>query len=259
MGKGLDTGKTFLQGVRSKITDPEQLAAFDKVFTNETVLTEIGNGVEGQAEIDRQLQGLRTQQQTLEEEQAALTTVHQNQTAWWNQNKDALAEYKVLKAGGTVTPKVVTPPAAPAGLTQEQLNEALATERAAYLGYDRDRQRITREHFTRFNEVVDIEPLLHDPDIARLGLVGVYEKVHKPRLEKWSADQATAAEEKIRLDERQKIQAANANLPYPVPTGVGSGSPLDALTGTGAKDSVVDAATAHYQRLQVERAAGTRS
>ncbi len=259
MGKGLETGKAFLQGVRSKITDPEQLAAFDKVFGNETVVTEVGNGVEGQAEIDRQLQTLRDQQTALEELQGKVETRYNEQTAWWNTNKDALEEYKTLKASGGKIPPAGETKTPPAGLTEEQLNQTLTNERAAFLGYSRDQQKILREHFNRFHEIVDIEPLLLDPDIARLGLVGVYEKVHKDRLVQWKTDQDKKAEDLIRADERQKIQAANANMPYPVPTGIGSGSPLDALTATAAKDSVTDNAVAHYQRLQQERAAGTRT
>jgi hypothetical protein len=262
MAKGIDTGTAFYKGLLGKITDPEQKAAAEKLLANPAFLTELGNGVEGQTEIDRQLSGLRTQKEELttqktelDQREQGLTDWHGRLTTWHQTNKAAVEEAKRLKADPNARPNPTPNPADPAkptGMTDEAFAEAMKQERAAFLGYERDQNRITREHYTKFNEIVDIDPLLHHPKIAEIGLVGVYELVHKDRLAKHTTDAAAAAEQKIRLDERQKVLEGQAQMPYPPPTGAGSGSPLDALT-PNVKDGVVDAATAHYHRLQAER------
>lgn len=265
MGKGLDTGKTFLQGVLSKITDPGQRAAAETLLASETFVTEIGNGVEGQSEIDKRLRALTTQREELDARAAdvtaeteRLTQWHGGLTTWFEENKAAIEEAKRVRAGG-VKPNGDGKPAggAPAGLTAEAMDERLQAERAAFLGFSRDQNIIEREHFMKFKELPDLEPLLQHPQIGKIGLRGVYDLVHKERLDKFAADAKTSAEEAIRLDERTKVLASTAALPYITPTGVGSGSPLDALS-VGKPDSVADAASAHYNRILAERhAAGT--
>lgn len=257
--KGLDLGKEFFTGILSKITDPEQRAAAEKLLTNETVLTEIGNGVAGQSEIDRQLSAATTRQAELDAlstkldaREAGLDEWHGNLNTWYHANKDAIG--KTAKPGDDDNggkPVVKTPPA---GLTEEQLNERMVNERQAFLGYDRDRSAILRDHFNKFKEIVDLGPLLAHPKVGELGLLGTYALVHKDRLETYETEQATARENAIRTDERQKVQASMSSMPYPSVTGAGSGSPLDALA-VGKADSVTDAATAHYNRLQNERGA----
>lgn len=262
MRKGLDTGKAFFQGILSKITDPEQRAAAETLLASDLVLTEIGNGVEGQAEIDRQLQAARTRQEELDALQGELTTRqggleswYTDLTKWHQENKDALEAAK--KGAGVVKPNGSGAVVPPVGITDESFTERLTGERAAFLGFQRDQNQITREHFSKFSEIIDLEPLLKHPQIAHVGLLGVYELVHKDRLDAHQKAATAKAEELIRLDERQKVQASMATMPYPSVTGSGSGSPLDGLAGT-AKDSVTDAAVAHYQRLQQEAAASTK-
>jgi len=269
MGKGIDTGTAFFKGLLGKITDPEQKAAAEKLLTNPALMTEIGNGVEGQAEIDRQLAKLRTDGEALETRQTeidqregGLTEWHGNLAKWHTQNKAAIEVGARVLKGEKVDPANPnpnpnpTPNPASGGMTTEQFEEHMRGERASFLGYSRDQQAITRNHFTLFNEIVDLEPLLRHPKIAEVGLTGVYELVHKERLDKHRAD-ATAAHDKQVADEAvRKYAESQAQMPYPPPTGAGSGSPLDALT-PAVKDNVVDAATAHYNRLQAERAAGT--
>jgi hypothetical protein len=266
-GKGLEAGKAFWQGVLSKITDPGQRTAAEQLMANAEVMTVIGSGVAGQSEIDRQLQDLRAKTDELDarkteidQRETSLQTWYEGLTDWRAANEAALTEAKQLKAAGGShgAPKPgekVVPPAG--GLTEEQYNERMANERASFLGFSRDQNEITREHFTKFGEIVALEPLLRHPQIAALGLTGVYELVHKDRLDKHKTDAAAASEKAIRDDERQKTLAAQASMPYPSPTGAGSGSPLDALAPAG-KQPVVDAAVAEYNRLQAERAGAAR-
>jgi hypothetical protein len=258
--KGLDLGKAFFQGVIAKITDPEAKAAAEKLLGNELVLTEIGSGVAGQSEIDRQLQAAQTRQEELDalnarldEREAGLTQWHGRLDTWYTTNKDAIERGKAGGDGnGGPKPKKVEPPVGM--ITEEQLNERLVAERAAFLGYDRDRGQILASHFEKFKEVLNLEPLLKHPKVGDIGLLGVYDLVHKERLEQHAAAEAKKAEDAIRLDERQKTQAQMATMPYPSVTGSGSGSPLDALA-VGKPDALTDQAAAHYNRLQAERGA----
>jgi len=263
MGKGLDTGKSFWQGVLGKITDPEQRAAAEKLLANPDVMTLVGNGVEGQAEIDRRLQDLTTrtatltdQQRELEEREAALETWHGQLTSWRQANTELLELGKRAKTnGGTPVTPPATPaaPAVPTGLTEDKLNEALRAQAGQFLGYDRDRSQIQREHFSKFKEIVDLDPLLNHPKIAELGLVGVYQLVHKDALAKFADDQKKAEEERIRADERAKVSASMTQMPYPPPTGANAGSPLDALKPNEGPGPLVDQAVAEYNRLQSVR------
>lgn len=263
MGKGLDTGKSFWQGVLGKITDPEQKAAAEKLLTNSDVMTLVGNGVEGQAEIDRRLQDLTTKTTEIETAKAdldaredALTTWHGNLAAWRAANTELLELGKTVKAGGTLNPNPkpgsTTPPAGT--ITADTLKEALQTQAGQFLGYDRDRNQIQREHFSKFKEIIDLAPLIEHPKIAELGLLGVYNLVHKDALAKFEADAKKAEEDRIRADERAKVSASMSTMPYPPVTGANAGSPLDALKPVEGTSALVDAATAEYNRLQAARA-----
>lgn len=266
--KGLAALDDFSARVLSSITDPEQRAKAEAgiaaIKAVAPAAQAFGDGIAGQSEIDRQMQALTTQtqelttrQQELDQREERLGTWHGELTNWYTENKGYIEKGK--KAGAAPTTTVVDPTktAVPAGvLTEEQLAERFQQRDLAYLGFARDQSQITREHFAKFGEIVDLEPLLQHPSIAKIGLTGVYELVHKERLTQHETQQKAKAEEAIRLDERQKVNAANATMPYLSPTGAGSGSPLDALT-VGKPDSVADAAAAHYHRLQQERVAGT--
>lgn len=270
--KGLVAFKEFTAGVVATITDPDQRRKAEESLTVMEQIAPLaqalGDGVAGQSEIDRQLQTLKTQQEELDTKKAELdaqdarlATWKDDLSNWYSENKalidDARAK-KGAKPDGDPNPALKAGEVPAGVLTEDRYNEKIAAERAGFLGFSRDQNLITREHYTRFSEIVDLEPLLTHPQIGKIGLVGVYELVHKDRLDDWKKKQDASAEEKIRADERQKVQASMAQMPYPSPTGTGSGSPLDALT-VGKKDALTDEATAHYNRLQAERAgAGAR-
>lgn len=231
-----------------------------KSLGNGTVVAAIGDGTLAQSEFSRLADDLRTKQEALAQQQAAvaaeqerLNGIHTSQLDWFEANQAALEEYKRLKASGTPSP---TPTPSPTvGLTDAEYQERQAAERAAFLGFQRDENALLRRHFATFGEILDLDPLLHHPQIREQGLLGVYTLVHKDRLDQHAAATAKAAEEKIRAEERAKVLAEQASMPYPTPTGVGSGSPLDALSGSGPSP-VVDAAVAEYQRLQQARLGG---
>jgi hypothetical protein len=259
--KGLEAGSTFLQGVLKTLSPEDRARAEEAVNTlravgNGAVVAGIGDGTLGQSEVSRQLSELQTRtteletrRQEIDDRAAHYDEVHQQQTQWWNANRDALAEYTQMKK----TPAPVLTPSntpAPGMVTEEAFNERLQGATAGFLGLIADQTDLTREHFARFGEVVDVRPLLTHPQIGAVGLKGVYQLVHKDRLEKHQTDAALAAENKIRADERAKVLAQQAEMPYLPATGAGSGSPLDGLV---QKDNVVDSAMAEYNRLVAAR------
>lgn len=264
-GKGTTTGSAFLTGVLAKLPEADRQKGADALATLQalgggTVVAAVGDGVLAQDEFSRLTNDLKTKQDELEARQQELDQRDAGLAQWrtdlaaWQATEKTKLDAALKAAGGVREPAKVEPPAGV--VTEEKLQEILAGERASFLGYDRDKTQITRDHFAKFGEIVDLEPLLRHPSIAQAGLLGVYELVHKDRLQKHQTDATAKHEESIRADERRKVLEQQASMPYPNPTGSGSGSPLDALT-VGKSDSVVDAATAHYQRLQAERAAAT--
>jgi hypothetical protein len=271
MAKGADSGKTFLQTVLSKITDPGLKAQAEAVFANAAVQVEIGNGVEGQSEIDRQLQDLRTQTQgldtrktELDQREARLQTWHGELTDWRAQNLE------LVKVGSAATKAGWKPGDPPAGdpgadpakgklppgvVTQEQHDEYVRNTEQAFLGFQAEQNTLMRDHFTKFGEILDLTPLLRHQQVRELGLRGVYSLIHKDALVAKEAEAAKTAEEKIRADERAKVLAAQATqLPYPL-TGVGADSSPLAAVGKTPAGALVDAATEHYNRLQAGRPA----
>lgn len=271
MSKAVEAGKTFLSGILAKVTDPGAKAHVEALMADQTFLTEVGGGALGQSEVSRQLQDLATRTQelndrqaVLDEQQESLTTYRGTLDSWYEGNKDTLSVgIAAKKAGwkpgatvppnGTGNPPVTTPPAGT--LTEEQFNERMTGERLAFLGFTADANEIQREHFGKFNEIIDIRPLLVHPQIKDLGLKGVYGLVHKERLDKHATDTQKAHDDKLREEGAAAARAAMAQMPYPSPTGAGSDtSPLSGLTGS-KPDALVDQAVAEYTRLQQQRGA----
>lgn len=276
MAKGLAAGNEFFTGVLAKLSPEDRAKGEAALATLQglnggAVVAAVGDGTLAQAEFSRQSDELKTQKQQLdaraaevEERDKQLGTWHGELTDWFTERKDLVALGRAAQTEGFV-PKGGTPRGngngngnpkndngAPSGLTEEQLNERIRHEQAAYLGLTRDQNLITRDHFKMFGEIVDMDPLLAHPQIGQIGLIGVYKLVHKDRLEQHTAAATKAHDDKLREEGAAAERARQAQMPYPSPTGVGSGSPLDALQ-TNKSDALVDAATAHYNRLQAER------
>jgi len=106
--------------------------------------------------------------------------------------------------------------------------ETLAPREGAYVQYVSDAVQFADFHRQNFKETLNVNDLVRHPQIGELGVRGVYELVHKDKLEKMRADAVTAREEEIRADERRKIASTGpVDMPYPMG---GEGSPLDALS-----------------------------
>jgi len=262
MAKGAAAGKTFLQGILAKL--PEGLRAdAARVFETVELQTAVGDGTLALEDFTRQSDELTAHKTALEALQAKvktkdeeLATWHGELTAWYGVNKDLIELGKTAQGGDPSKPNGGKKVEEPVAFTPKDYDERIAAERASFLGFQRDQNLLTRQHFTHFGEILDLEPLLKHPQIAQVGLVGAYELVHKERLDKHKADTQAAHDKKIADKAVQDYQQANAQMPYPPLTGAGSGSPLDALTAKASP--VVDAAVEHYNRLTAERAAGGR-
>lgn len=263
MGKGLDTGKTFWQGVLSKITDPEQRAAAEKLASNVDVMTVVGNGVEGQSEIDRRLQELTTKTKELETQATELRTRDESLTGWqqqltdWRTTNDELVrlgkQAKDAKWDGKSGAPALTATPTVSGVTEEALRDKMQELTNNLLGYDSDKSDLTTRHFNAFKELLDVGPLLRHPKIRDIGLRGVYDEVYKEKLAAHATAVDKAKEDAIRADERAKTLASAQAMPYVSPTGVSSGSPLDALKPADAAGPLVDQAVTEYNRLQTAR------
>jgi|SRR5688572_13055417 len=268
--KGLDAGKTFLAGVLAKLP-VEVRGNVEALMADPTFVTTIGEGTLAQQEFSRltnELATTRTELETqtaaLAEREAGLESWHGELNTWYGANKQLVEEANAARKANGGKPPVAAPAGGPAGngnppasgLTEEQLEQRISQERAGFLGFQRDQNLLMRQHFTLFGEVLDIEPLLTHKQVGELGLQGVYQLVNKERLDK-ARTEAQAAHDKKVADEAVAAYATKqAQMPYMPPTGVGSGSPLDALK-VGTPDALVDTAVAEYNRLQLERAGGT--
>lgn len=271
MGKGQITGAAFLQGVLSKIADPGLRAQAEAVFANAAVQTEIGNGVEGQSEIDRRLQELTTKTADLatktteiDQREARITTWHDELAGWKTSVEDLVqigsAAKKIGWKPGDPAPKVGDGPVKlPDNIvTAEQHTAALQRAGQEFLGFHAESNQLMREHFAKFGEILDVTQLMKHPDVGKVGLIETYRTVHKDALTAKDTEAAAKREETIRADERQKVLAQTANqLPYPLTSGPGSGSPLDGIkplvpAAIAPKDVVGDA-VAEYTRLQQSR------
>lgn len=269
-----DRSKSFIQGVLSKITDPGQRASAEALFGNQAVLQVFDDGVAGQSEIDRQLQDLRTkteaatQKQTeLDERESKLQKWHDGLTSWRTENQEfvelGVAAKKANWKPGDPPPKTGGDGnngdgKLPAGVvTEEILKNTLGSFESSVLGFAADQNLLMQQHFKNFGDILDVTPLIKHPQIRELGLVGVYNLVHKAALDAKAAEAKTKAEADIRADERRKVLAEQSTqLPYPiVGQGPQSGSPLDGLNAKveAGAPGLVDRASAEYARLQAGR------
>lgn len=264
--KGLDAGKTFLAGVLEKL--PAELRGnVTALMENPTFLTAVGDGTLAQQEFSRLTNELattrtelETQRTTLEEREAGLESWHGELNTWYGANKTLIEEANAARKANGGKPPTGTPAGTPngngtppaTGLTADQLEERIGQERSGFLGFQRDQNQLMRDHFATFGEMLDIEPLITHKQVGEIGLRGVYALIHKDRLEAHRTAAEKAREDAIRKDEREKVQAQQTQMPYVTPTGVGSGSPLDALA-VGKGDALVDKAVTEYNRLQMER------
>jgi len=149
---------------------------------------------------------------------------------WWKVNEPVLKEAKALKDAGkwppaalpTPVPTVVdplkpaptpTPIDANRPLTAAELDARLDARLKTFgeeaLPIMSLIPKLSLEHWKAFEEVLDVDALTKHPKLPDLGLMGVYQEVHKDRLDKIVADAETAkldaAKEEGKKEAREEI------------------------------------------------------
>lgn len=250
MAEKATLGKQFLEELAGKlpealrgnlttiISSPEAQAALDHVGSRVSPLDE-----------DRQR--LTEQRQALEARETRLNTWHGQLDGWRKTKEDEFTERErklsTREGGGNGTgdPPPRTGDSTGASMTKEEIQrtvlDALGQREAGYIQYVADATRFAAFHLQNFKEPLDVLSLVRHEKIGELGIRGVYELVHKDKLDKMTADAAKAAEDAIRADERSKMtRESPVDMPYPI----GEGSPLDVLTMDAATRPKGDPATA---------------
>lgn len=233
-----ELGKQFLDELKGKLPDTLR-GNIDSILSSpeaQAALETVGSRVSPLDEERAELERLRTQTETT---QSRLTNWRGRLDTWKADMETKFTEREQQLSAREAAPASRTPddppPAARAGevtMTKDEIAkivaEVIAPREGAYVQYVADAYRFGDFHRQNFKETLNINELVQHPKIGELGVQGVYELVHKEKLEKMRTDAVAAREAEIRADERSKI-AAGAAVDMPYPMG-GEGSPLDALT-----------------------------
>lgn len=177
---------------------------------------------EDQREAVRSLYSAASDEATsLEQAQAAVIRKSQEQAVWYDANKDALAEYKIMKAGGgsTIDAKALE------AMRDDMMGQGLALMTVG--------TTIVGQHFAEFGEALDMGALTKEAIAANQPLDQFYRSKVAPRRAerdeiKRKADLEAAKQEGI----REGTQATLAKLPtsaMPYPVGGSAPTTLDGL------------------------------
>ncbi len=266
MSKASEAGKSFLAGVLAKLPESQRAQA-EAVFAAaeaESALEVLGTGALAQPEINRRFDDLKKKETELDGWHAQLTE-------WFEQKKTDLTELDALRgsradasasangrsASGQATNGHQSGLDASKFISREDFEKTLGdTERGA-LTFFNELNRLSFRHFQTFGEVLDTTPLLQDRRLRDLGLDGVYKDLHKDQLAQ-KAEAARLAEiEKIRGEERTKLQAELAATHHPYPVRGNEPSTLDGIeaaqAGKQPQAKTIDDMVAEYTRLSAAR------
>lgn len=253
-------GSEFLREVLV-LLPAEQRGAIETVLADPAAaaaLTRIGEGTLRQSEYDRLADGARK----VETDAKALLD---SNTAWFADQKANLTELDQIRArlaageiiarpgDGTVTPPAKLPDNL---VTKDMIAKEFDQFSRDAAGFVSDMNRLSLQHYIDFKEVLDDRALMADPRISKIGLNGVYNEVYKEKLTAKSAAATKAAEDAIRLDERNKVMAAQNGQHIPYPTRGNETSTLDGLEAAPGKPVVGKTAeemASEYTRLGAAR------
>lgn len=208
---------------------------------------------------------------TLKDQEAALQRWHSQLRDWAGQKETEyqrrereLAERRA--AGGDPNPNPNPKPAGgdpPAhGVNMDEINQHVAGQfenfGRAVVGSVSETLRLQQRHAQLYKgeQIFDPEELFKHPLARTAGLTAAFEEIHKSRISEAAEAARTAAEERIRQDERQKVLAEQAargstNLPFPTPGE--DDSAIGILERRNAEQKEVfgaDAAAAFYAHKQ---------
>lgn len=210
-----DAGLTFMEQLLAHVPEDKQAAAREALMASEAALTELGAATLRQSEFSRGMDANNQYKAQLD--------------GWFAENQADLAEAKRLKAAGITAQPTPTPtPTFDPATFQTALDKAIeqvTREGTAAIVHVNE---LSLKHFKTFSEPLDIQTLMRDPEITKLGLTGVYQKTYQPKydaLAKTAEDARINTEVEKRLVEERKRFAS----PMPYPTSSHEPSVLDAL------------------------------
>lgn len=252
-----ESGLAFLDEVLAHIPEDGRAGVRERFLASDQALTTLGAGALRQSDYSRQSDEARTVKTAADEALAQANAFKAELDQWFVTHKAELDEYQRIKG---------QPPADPdkdKGIvgnvfTREQYEEDIKAREAAVAGALVHVPVLALKHFQTFGEVLDLHALMKDPDVRTVGLDGVYQKVHGPRL----AEKAKAAEDariEAEVNKRLTEKMATSIQRFPYPTSQREPSPLDRLESLGKGEApppqgdVVDAAVAAYNELVASR------
>lgn len=213
-----DSGLRFLNDLLAHVPAEKQADVKAAFEASEKAIETLGAGVLARDDYSRSMDQLKTARETTE--------------AWHQQLTDWYAEQQAQKPAAPAAPAAPIQTPAANLLTREDFAKEIAIREQNALAAIVTTNQLSAKHYATFNEVLDIPKLMTDPEINKIGLVGVYEKTTKDRYAELAAKARQAeieAEVTKRLTE-ERTKLLGSRLPYPV-----SGreaSPLDAIDTT---------------------------
>lgn len=121
-------------------------------------------------------------------------------------------------------PALQTPnptPVAAAGVSKDDVVKLIGDEMRGAASYVNEAIHLGIGHGLRFNEVLDVNALITDPDVQRIGVRGVYDKKYGAKIQEMETaaakKRADDHEAQIRADERARVmKERGSDAPYPV-------------------------------------------
>lgn len=234
--------------VRQALSSPEAAAALELAGSRLSPL-------------DEERQRLDEQRRQLDDRNKKLDDWHNRLGKWKTDTEAAFVErdkkLSEREANPNDPPKNPPPAGGGTAVTKEEIakvvEDLILPREAGYVSYVADATRLAVTHLQQFKETLDVASIVRHPKIGELGFEGVYNLVHKEKLDKWKADAVAADREKLKQELRAELaREAPVDMPYPI----GEGSPLDALTLDPAKRPTGDPAAAarEYERLVAQNA-----
>lgn len=265
-----EAGQKFLDELLAHVPADKQATVREALTATDAGIEALGAATLRQSDYSRQMDQIRAQK-------ADNDAYHQTLQQWWDANSGAVTEYERLRAqlGSQPTPAAPTPatqpaiqsPTAPAQgdyLRKEDFQREMALREQAVVQALVDTPTLIARHMHTFNEVLDARALMADPEIGKLGLQGVYDKVYGPKL----AEKAKVAEDaRIQQLVDARLSEERKRSPHPYPVNGRETSLLDSLRPAAAAPNgttpvggtptpvmdVVDDAVAAYHELQAQR------
>lgn len=230
MATKVELGKQFLSDLLARVPE-ESRAALAAVVEDEGIATFAGEGVLRQQDYSRSMNDLSAK--------------HQELTTWYDANKAALAAATQGRTGDP-TPQ-------PTGLAMADVEKVITERERGVATYIAAATDLSLKHFQEFGERLNLTELLADPEVTKLGILGVYDRKFAGRYQekatKAETDRVEARVAERLVEERKKFVSA----PYPVTAQ--EPSPLDALepAAPGAEKFSPQAMTDEYNQLVANR------